>query len=110
MSDLFYREQREGFDIKLFFYSEEINPKECFDPTVTNIDELLEKINSGELEWLRAYITASKAGIKLSHESLGGICYPHKELKNFITDGYYEDMVGNVIIEAKKAISLLTRK
>ena len=97
----FHREEKDGFVIDTYALPEDINPADVFD--MFEDQETLEGIESGKYEWFCAKVTASKNGIKLASEYLGGCCY--KNLDDFINqDCYYGDMVRTVITEAKDAI------
>ena len=68
--------------------------------------DLIEKINNGNILWFVAKVTAMKHGILLADDYLGGCCYDSVE--DFINDAYYQDMVDNVLTTAKQKIIDLT--
>lgn len=94
----------EGFDITFAVAPEDSAPDWDFE-TVEERDELLRKIENGDLDWFVARVTASKNGIELASDYLGGCCY--ESVDEFIDDGYYFDMVQNVITEARETITEL---
>ncbi len=104
MNEPYHTETREGFDIKLFIEHEDICPSDLFDSECHNINEIIEKIESGEYVWFRAVVEAHKKDIKLGSAALGGNLCDYRALKNFPTDGYYEDLVNEAISDAKHAI------
>jgi hypothetical protein len=55
-----------------------------------------------------AKVTASKHGIELGTDYLGGCCYDR--ISEFLNDPYFSDMVDNVITEAKETIKKLTEE
>lgn len=65
--------------------------------------EIIAQLEAGDLVQFTAKVTASKNGIELAADYLGGCFY--KDEKDFINnDCYYGDMVQTVIAEAKQAI------
>lgn len=96
-----HQEEKEGFVIKTYATPEENEPD--FDD-----QEVLDQIKDGSLEWFMVRVTASKQGIELGTEYLGGCCY--KTWQDFIKAGnYYSDMVDAAIKEAKETIINLTK-
>ena len=93
-----------GFDITFSIAPEDILPDWDFE-TDADRHELLRKIDNGTLLWFVAKVTASKNGIELASDYLGGCCYESTD--EFIEDAYYFDMVQNVITEAIDAIAKL---
>lgn len=65
--------------------------------------EIIAQLEAGDIVQFTAKVTASKNGIELASDYLGGCFY--KDEKDFVNnDCYYGDMVRTVIEEAKKAI------
>ena len=96
-----------GFDIAFSYAYEDTHPRDCFDDSVGDVQEICEKIDRGFYVWFVAKVTASKNGIELAYEYLGGNLY--ENVMDFVKDNdYYKDMVENVIHEAKSAIQSLT--
>jgi hypothetical protein len=107
--ELIHTEQYQGFDISFYATHEDMHPRDCFDDSITDIDELCNKIDNGDYVWFIAKVTASKNGIELASDYLGGCLYDN--LMQFVTeDGYYNDMRQAVLSEAKKAIQQLTNE
>jgi hypothetical protein len=105
--ELIHTEQYKGFDVSFYATHEHMHPRDSFDDSVTDIDELCNKINNGDYVWFVAKVTASKHGIELADDYLGGCLYENE--KQFITeDGYYADMRESVVKEAVANIELLT--
>ena len=91
----------DGFEIVLSIAPETMEPDWDFE-TEEERQELFERINNGSLVWFVAKVTASKNGIELASDYLGGCCY--ESISEFVKDGYYSDMVQNTISEARNAI------
>lgn len=104
---LIHNELREGFAIEFYAEAEDMTLDQMsFE--ADDIDEIGEKLESGELVLFCAKVTASKNGIELASEFLGGCIY--KDEKDFVNnDCYYGDMVTTVIEAAKQAIADLIK-
>jgi hypothetical protein len=98
--DNVHTEEREGFTLTLSFTSEDSKPD--WEMTEEEQRDLFEKINNGTLLWFIARVEASKNGVILGTDYLGGCCY--ESVKDFIEVGYYADMVHEAIAEARKTL------
>lgn len=99
---LIHTEDFEGFTIRGYACEEDLNPADHFED-----EEVIEGIRSGRYDWFCAKVTASKNGIKLADDYLGGCCYESvREFFNEV-DGYYHDMRAVVVEAAKAAIKEL---
>lgn len=103
--EIVYQEEREGFIIKLEVTHESELPDWDFESELKKT-ELIEQINNGNLLWFVAKVSASKCNIELAADYLGGCCY--KNIDEFINDSHHNDMVNNIITEAKQKIIDLT--
>jgi hypothetical protein len=102
-----HSEQYQGFIIRFYSEYEHTHPRDYFDDSVTEIDELCDKIDNGDYVWFTAKVTASKNGIELASDYLG--CCLYESVLQFVSyEGYYTDMRQTVVYEANKAIELLT--
>jgi len=104
-----HKETRGIFDIELTFEDEHISPVDCFGADYEGIDEICFRVNHGLDEWVVAKVTASIKGIELCEAYLGCNLYKCGALLNFIKDGYYEDMVLEVIEEAQARVNEIVR-
>ena len=67
---------------------------------------LLRRIEQGDILWFTAKVSASKLGIELGTEYLGGCCY--ESVDQFIQPGgYFTDMVAAAIKEARRTLARL---
>ncbi len=104
--ELIHTEQYKGFDIKFYVTCEDSHPRDSFDDTCWDVQELCNKINNGDYVWFIAKVTANKHGIELAADYLGGNLY--ENAMQFVTeDGYYADMRETVVMEATTNIELL---
>jgi hypothetical protein len=92
--------EREGFEIIVDKSYEDLNPRDCFDDTVTDIDEIIKDIDRGHLDWFMLRVRALVDGHELSSAYLGGMLY--EDPKECLTDGSAEDMICEAIAEARK--------
>ena len=100
-----HTEEFDGFVIALDLEPEHEAPDWDFESDEDR-DETMRKIENGTYLWFMAKVTASKNGIVLATEYLGGCCY--ESVAAFIEpDGYYTDMRATVADEAKAAIAKL---
>jgi hypothetical protein len=107
--ELIHEEQSAGFTIRFYATPEDTHPRDLFDPTVSDIDEICRDIDNGRFTWFTAKVTASKNGIELAADYLGGNLY--ENVRDFVSEhDYYADMRATVIAEAKQAIRELTAK
>lgn len=104
-----HSEQYQGFTIKFYSEFEHTHPRDSFDDTEWDIDELCQKIDAGHYVWFTAKVTASKNGIELASDYLG--CCLYESVMEFVTDNdYYSDMKQTVVNEAHGVIKLLTEE
>ena len=96
--ELIHTESREGFDINLYVDQDTEDPSGHFDDG----GETVRMIREGRLEWFVAKVAASKQGIELSADYLGGCAY--EKAIDFVGPGYYEDMTKAVIAHARKTL------
>jgi hypothetical protein len=83
---------------------EDLHPSDLFDDTVDDINEICRKIDNGTYTWFIARVEAYKHGILLGTSYIGGNLY--EDVKEFISDGYYEDMMHEAMNEAKKNLEM----
>jgi len=100
--ELINTETRDGFTIHAYAAPEDTDPNDQFDDD----GEIAEAIRNGVYEWFMVKVTASKAGVELAQDYLGGCC--SKNVSDFISDwGSYEAMVTCVMDDAKSKIAEL---
>lgn len=99
-------EEYKGFEIHLEILDEDISPDDLHDwESFEEREEFYSKLESGELLWFCAKVSAYMAGIELATEYLGGCCY--SSIDNFIKDEYYSSMRDEVINNAIDKIKKL---
>ena len=92
--------ERDGFKIIVDKTWEDLNPRDQFDDTVSDIDEIIKDIDRGHLEWFMLRVRALVDGHELGRAYLGGMLY--EDPSECLTDGSAEDMISEAIAEAKR--------
>ena len=92
--------ERDGFEIIVDKTYEDLNPRDCFDDTVTDIEEICKDIDRGHLDWFMLRVRALVDGHELGSAYLGGMLY--EDPKEVLQDGVVEDMIYDAIAEARK--------
>lgn len=96
----------DGFEIVLSVTPDDTHPRDSFDDSCCNVDEVCQDIDDGRLVWFTARVEARKGHIVFGTDYLGGCLY--RDAKEFISDDYFQDMKLAAITEAKEAIQTLT--
>lgn len=104
-----HTETRDGFDIELAFAPEEDAPRDHFATGDDEADaQIVRDIESGRLMWFVARVTASRAGVVLGDNYLGGCCY--RSAQEFMApDGYYPGMVVEAVFDARATLAKLCK-
>ena len=92
--------EREGFKIIVDKSYEDLNPRDCFDESCTDIEEIIKDIERGHLDWFMLRVRALVDGHELGSAYLGGMLY--EDPTECLTDGSAEDMICEAIAEARK--------
>lgn len=102
MRELISTTEQDGFEIRFYTMPEALHPDDCyFDDDGFTARQVAE----GNLAWFTACVTASKAGIVLGKDYLGGCCYETAE--EFLESLSYEDMIRNAIDAARGKLAEL---
>lgn len=96
-----------GFTIELAMCPEEAQPDWDFG-TEEDKENTLRKIDNGSLLWFVARVTASRKGVRLGTDYLGGCCY--ESVKDFMQDGYYTNMIDTAVSEAREKLAELVKE
>jgi hypothetical protein len=99
--------EREGYTIIVDKSYEDLNPRDSFDESCTDIEEIIKDIDRGHLEWFMLRVRVLVEGLELSSEYLGGMLY--EEPKECLTDGSAEDLIEQALADAKKQVYRLSR-
>jgi hypothetical protein len=99
--------ERNGFTVIVDKTYEDLNPRDSFDDTVTDIDEIIKDIDRGHLEWFMLRVRVLVEGLELSSEYLGGCLY--EDPNEILTDGTAEDIIDQALTDAKKQVYRLSK-
>ena len=97
-----------GYDIIVDKTYEELNPRDMFDDSVSDIDEIIKDIDRGHLEWFMLRVRVLVEGLELGNAYLGGCLYENP--KEVITDGTADDLLDEAMREAKSQVYRLYKK
>ncbi len=106
--DVLLREQRGDLEIVVDKSWEDISIRDCFDDTVFDIEEMQEKVNSGELDWFMLRARVFVEGLEVGSHIVGGFMY--EDAREVLTDGMAEDLIYQAIEEAKPKFYRLARR
>ena len=95
----------EGFTVVIDKTWEDLHPKDCFDDTVTDIEDICRKIDNYDLDWFMLRARAFYKGIELGENICGGFLY--EDAMEVFKDGMAEDIAGEAVEEAKTAMEEL---
>ncbi len=98
--DELLRDQREGFEIIVDKSWEDISPRDLFDDSVTDIDEICRKIDSYDLDWFMLRARVLLDGHELGSHICGGFLY--EDAREVLKDGMAEDLIFQALLEAKQ--------
>jgi hypothetical protein len=99
--------ERDGYDIIVDKTYEDLNPRDSFDDTVCEIDEIIKDIDRGHLDWFMLRVRVMVEGLELGSAYLGGCLY--EDPKEILTDGTAEDFIAEAMVEAKSKVYRLSR-
>ena len=102
------RLEREGFDIIVDKTWEDLNPRDCFDWTEEEMDQLIKDIDQGKYDWFMLRVRALVDGHEMGSSYLGGMLY--EDPRESLTDGVAEDCILDALNEAKRQVVSLKLK
>lgn len=99
-----HAEIRDGFKIELAITPEDKAPDWEFESEEQRQDTS-RRIDNGDLLWFVARVTASRHGVTLGTDYLGGCCYD--SVQDFLRDEYYFGMIDEAVGDARRMIEKL---
>ena len=105
--DYAHTEEFEGFTVTLELLPEDTLPQDQFAGDPEQDAEIFRLIESGFYLWFCAKVTASRNGIALATDYLGGCCYESAD--QFVAGAYFEDMRRTVVDAARATITKLAQ-
>jgi hypothetical protein len=97
--DELLREPRGGFEVVVDKSWEDISPRDLFDDSITDIDEICRKIDSYDLDWFMLRARVMLDGHELGEHIVGGFLY--EDAREVLTDGMAEDLIYQAMQEAR---------
>ena len=99
--------EREGYEIIVDKTWEDLNPRDSFDESCYDIEEIIKDIDRGHLEWFCLRVRVLVEGLELGSAYLGGCLY--EDPREILTDGTAEDFITEAMVEAKGKVYRLSR-
>ena len=99
--------EREGFTVIVDKTYEDMHPRDSFDDSCHDIDEICKDIDRGHFEWFMLRVRVMVEGLLLTQEHLGACLYV--DAREILTDGTAEDMIDTALVDAKKQVYRLSR-
>ena len=99
--DTLLEEDRGQFHVIVDKTWEDLHPNDCFDDSVTDIQEICEKIDRGSLDWFMLRCRVFYEGVELAEDYIGGFLY--EDAREVLTDGVAEDIIEETIRQAREA-------
>lgn len=99
--------EREGFTVIVDKTYEDMHPRDSFDDSVSDIDEICRDIDRGHLEWFMLRVRVLVEGLELSSQHLGACLY--EDAREILTDGTAEDLIDHAMTDAKKQVYRLSK-
>jgi hypothetical protein len=93
-------EDRGGFTVIVDKSWEDCHPRDCFDETAYDIQEICEDIDAGRLDWFMLRARAMLDGHELGSDIVGGFLY--KDAREVLEDGMAEDLIERAVMEARE--------
>ena len=99
--------EREGYEIIVDKTWEDLNPRDSFDESCYDIEEIIKDIDRGHLDWFMLRVRVMVEGLELGGAYLGGCLY--EDPREILTDGTAEDFIAEAMVEAKSKVYRLSR-
>ena len=99
------RHNRDGFEVRVGYFYEDIDPNELFDDTVYETDKMAKRIDAGYDAWFGFWAKAYLDGHELGYANLGGLYYKDDHAESIIEkkeEHWYEDVIYEAVEQAKK--------
>jgi len=99
--------EREGFTVIVDKTYEDMHPRDSFDDSCHDIDEICRDIDRGHFEWFMLRVRVLVEGLELSSQHLGACLY--EDAREILTDGTAEDLIDHAMTDAKKQVYRLSK-
>lgn len=106
--DILQESHKDGFTIIVDKSWEDCHPRDLFDDSVTDIDDVCRKIDRGDLDWFMLRVRAMVEGHELASTVVGGFLY--EDPREVLNDGVVSDMIDEAVDEARKEAVVLKQR
>lgn len=100
--------ERDGFFVIVDKSWEDLNPRDMFDDSVTDIEQMIKDINDCKLDWFMLRVRLLVDGHEMASEYLGGCLY--ENARDVLTDGTADDLISYAMITAKREVYRMYKK
>ena len=100
--------EADGFQIIVDKSWEDLHPRDLFDDSCHDIDEICRKIDNGTYDWFMLRVRALIDGHELGTAICGGFLY--EDPREVFDDGIVADMVDEAVEEAKREAVVLKQR
>jgi hypothetical protein len=100
--------ERDGFFVIVDKSWEDLSPRDCFDDSVTDIEQMIKDINECKLDWFMLRVRILVDGHEMASEHLGGCLY--ENARDVLTDGTADDLISYAMITAKREVYRMYKK
>ena len=99
---------RDGFFVIVDKTWEDLSPRDCFDESVTDMDQMCADIESGRLDWFMLRVRLMVDEYEIASEYLGGCLYA--DAREVLTDGTVDDLIAQAMPSAKREVYRMHKK
>lgn len=103
--DTLLEQQREGLTVIVDKSWEDCHPRDLFDDTCFDIEDICRRIDRGDLEWFMLRVRVMYQQHELANEIVGGFLY--ENAAETLTDGTADDMIWTALDAARREIPRL---
>jgi hypothetical protein len=96
------RYERDGFTVVVDKTWEDVSPRDLFDDSVMDVEEICRRINNYTLDWFMLRVRVLVDEHELATEYMGGFLY--EDAREVLTDGTAEELIGEALITAKREV------
>ena len=106
--DTIAEQQRGPFKIIVDKTYEDLHPRDCFDESCYDIQDLCTKIDNYTYDWFMLRTRVFYEGVELASEYLGGCLY--ENAADVMTDGTAEDQIYQALQHARVEAAAMKKK
>jgi hypothetical protein len=99
--------KREGLDIIVDKTYEDMHPRDSFDDSVCDLEEIIKDIDRGHLDWFMLRVRVLVQGLPVAEEWLGGCLY--EDAREVLSDGTAEDIISQAMTSARQRVKAVSQ-